>query len=86
MSVLDELKGFVADIEAIGPEVIDRTKRIAANPYTLPALEWLDTLSGGHIPPDVLVKTLGAIEGLHLAYPKPAPEPAGSEQQAPAPQ
>lgn len=81
MSVLDELKTFVADVETIGADSIARVKRIAANPLTAPALEWLDTLAGLNIDPQIITKTLGAIEAMHIAYTPPAPPAADATGQ-----
>lgn len=68
MNIETALDEVVAEVKTIGGEVLGHAKAIAANPATVPALEWLSTLAGLNIDPAIITKAIGAIEALHIAY------------------
>jgi hypothetical protein len=88
MSVLDDLKGLVADVEAIGEDGLASYKAIKANPETAGLLDELAALATtAGIPQGYITGTGQALKVLRAAYTAAAAQPDGSgQQQAPAQQ
>lgn len=69
MSVLDDLKGFVADVEAIGEDGLARYKAIKANPETADLLDELAALATtAGIPQGYITGVGQALKVLRAAY------------------
>ena len=72
------LKSGLAKFQSVDRGLINVLEVINSNPETAPALSFLFSLAGANIPPGIIAKTLGSLEGLAMAYAPPAPAAAAA--------